>query len=110
MSLSRSGSKANWTMEKVFGGPNPIRRSIHADEDEEALRLAALEKLPTYSSMRTSIIKSFIENGDKKVVHKEVEVRNLDLNDRQKFIDGLFKVAEEDNEKFLQKFRHRIKK
>ncbi|PSS17958.1 ABC transporter G family member 36 like [Actinidia chinensis var. chinensis] len=109
-SLSRSGSMANWTMEDVFGGPNPIRRSIHADEDEEALRWAAIEKLPTYSRLRTSIIKSFIENGDKKVVHKEVDVRNLDLNDRQEFIDRLFRVAEEDNEKFLQKFRHRIKK
>ncbi|PSS07401.1 ABC transporter G family member 36 like [Actinidia chinensis var. chinensis] len=111
MSLSRSASRAaNWTMEDVFGGPNPIRRSINADEDEEALRWAAIEKLPTYSRLRTSIIKSFMENGDKKVVHKEVDVRNLDLNDRQEFIDRLFRVAEEDNEKFLQKFRNRIEK
>ncbi|KAA8540360.1 hypothetical protein F0562_024721 [Nyssa sinensis] len=87
------------------------RRSIRADEDEEALRWAAIEKLPTYNRLRTSIMKSFLDNGNNNnVVHKEVDVRKLDMNDRQQFIERLFKATEEDNEKFLKKFRNRIDK
>ncbi|KAA8541752.1 hypothetical protein F0562_022904 [Nyssa sinensis] len=114
-SISRSISRASWTMEDVFASANHTRRISRADEDEEALRWAALEKLPTYDRLRTSIMKSFLENENQgsnndKVVHKEVDVRKLDMNDRQQFIDRIFKVAEEDNEKFLKKFRNRIDK
>ncbi|KAF7135728.1 hypothetical protein RHSIM_Rhsim08G0227200 [Rhododendron simsii] len=114
-------------MEEVFGGGgggsgSQVRRApSHAEEDEEALKWAALEKLPTYARLRTSIMKSFMDSGGhenitsnntniNKVVHKEVDVRKLDVNDRQQFIDRLFRVAEEDNEKFLKKFRNRIDK
>ncbi|PIA64722.1 hypothetical protein AQUCO_00100293v1, partial [Aquilegia coerulea] len=86
------------------------RRSRHVDEDEEALRWAALEKMPTYDRLRTSILTSLVESKSQttKLVHKEVNVRNLDINERKDFIDRVFKVAEEDNQKFLQKFRDRI--
>ncbi|KAI8020167.1 ABC transporter G family member 42 [Camellia lanceoleosa] len=106
---SRSGSIRR-SIEDVFGAS---RRSSRAEEDEEALRWAALQKLPTYSRLRTSILKSFVEsgdNGDKVAVHKEIDVRKLDMHDRQQLIDSLFRVAEEDNEKFLIKFRNRIQK
>lgn len=109
-------------MEEVFSGGRHSRRSSRAvDEDEEALKWAAIEKLPTYDRLRTSIMQSFVEteeqqqqisqtNVNKGVLHKEVDVRKLDTNDRQKFIDKLFKVAEEDNEKYLKRFRNRIDK
>ncbi|THG15793.1 hypothetical protein TEA_023653 [Camellia sinensis var. sinensis] len=106
---SRSGSIRR-SIEDVFGAS---WRSSRAEEDEEALRWAALQKLPTYSRLRTSILKSFVEsgdNGDKVAVHKEMDVRKLDMHDRQQLIDSLFRVAEEDNEKFLIKFRNRIQK
>lgn len=109
-SISRSFSRS---MEDVFSGRMYSRRSsFHAEEDEEALKWAAIEKLPTYDRLRTTIIKSFVENElhGAKMIHKEVDVRKLDMNDRQTFIDMLFKVAEEDNEKFLRKFRQRIDK
>ncbi|KAI5651241.1 hypothetical protein M9H77_37246 [Catharanthus roseus] len=108
----RTASRRNWGVEiDVFGSQNR-RSSTRADEDEEALRWAALEKLPTYDRLRKTVIKSFIEHEvhGNKVVHKEVDVRKLDVNDRQDFIDRLFKVAEEDNAKFLTKFRNRIDK
>nr|GLL23468.1 ABC transporter G family member 35 [Ipomoea trifida] len=108
--MSRSGSRASWNMEDVFT-PVQVRRSVRAEEDEEALRWAALEKLPTYDRLRKTVLKSFVENDDhNKVVHQEVDVRNLDVNVRQEFIDRLFKVAEEDNERFLRKLRNRIDK
>ncbi|EYU45829.1 hypothetical protein MIMGU_mgv1a019588mg [Erythranthe guttata] len=106
-------------MEDVFsggsGGGGTARRSVRAEEDEEALRWAALEKLPTYDRLRKTVLKSFVEtpnstNGNVRVVHREIDVRKLDVNDRQDFIDRIFRVAEEDNEKFLIKLRNRIDK
>lgn len=100
-------------MEDVFAGGRSSRRSSRrAEEDEEALKWAAIEKLPTYDRLRTSIMQSFVEHEvhGNTVVNKEVDVTKLGLNDRQKFIDQLFKVAEEDNEKFLQKFKNRLEK
>nr|GMC51868.1 ABC transporter G family member 35-like [Ipomoea batatas] len=96
-------------MEEVFT-PVSARRSTRAEEDEEALRWAALEKLPTYDRLRKTVLKSYADNEDDKVMHKEVDVRKLDMNVRQDFIDRTFKVAEEDNERFLKKLRNRIDK
>ncbi|XP_071901429.1 ABC transporter G family member 29-like [Coffea arabica] len=107
-SLTGAPSRRGWGVEDVFGS----QKSGRAEDDEEALRWAALEKLPTYDRLRKTVIKSFIENDShgNKIVHKEVDVRKLGLDERQEFIDRLFKVAEEDNEKFLKKLRNRIDK
>ncbi|XP_059640915.1 ABC transporter G family member 29-like [Cornus florida] len=108
---SGSMSRRSWNVADAFGSGNQGSRRSHGDEDEEALTWAAIEKLPTYDRLRTSVIKSFIDNNtSNKVEHKEVDVRKLDINDRQQFIDRFFRVAEEDNEKFLNKFRNRIDK
>lgn len=106
-------------MEDVFaggsGGSYNRRSSRHSEEDEEALRWAALEKLPTYDRLRTTIMKSYTNEDENQrqrtsILHKEIDVRKLDPNDKQQFIDRIFKVAEEDIEKFLRKFRNRIDK
>ncbi|KAK9099040.1 hypothetical protein Syun_026085 [Stephania yunnanensis] len=113
-SISRSVSRSNWGMEEVF--MRSSRRSRSGDDDEEALKWAALEKLPTYDRLRTGIMKSFLDGNEENIqnnqgfVHKEVDVRKLDVNDRQAFIERIFKVAEEDNEIFLRKFRNRVDK
>lgn len=111
-SISKNMSKRSWSAEDVFAGNSQSRRNSHAEEDEEALKWAAIEKLPTYNRLRTSIIQSYMENESQanKVVHKEVDVLKLDMDERQNFIDRIFKVAEEDNEKFLKKLRNRIDK
>eukprot|EP01018_Ginkgo_biloba_P025406 Gb_34606 [translate_table: standard] len=88
-----------------------IREQV--DNEEEALKWAAIERLPTYDRLRTSILfQSFSENyeGDgKRIIPKEVDVRKLGKVERQKFIEKIFKdVAEEDNEKFLRRLRARI--
>jgi len=74
-------------------------------DDEEALKWAALEKLPTYDRLRTSILQKFLGS---KIVHQEVDVRHMGFAERQRIIDNLLKVADEDNERFLLKLRHRI--
>ncbi|KAK1422491.1 hypothetical protein QVD17_25636 [Tagetes erecta] len=109
-SLGRSISRAtgtSWRMEDVFS-----TSSRHSLEDEEALRWAALEKLPTYNRLRTTIFNSYVPADQEKIANdqKLLDVRDLDPQARQGFIDQIFKVAEEDNEIFLKKFRDRVDK
>lgn len=101
----RSMSRSSWSVEDMFAGSKNSR----VDEDEEALKWAAIEKLPTYDRLRTSVIQSFMENEHRQNKQNGVvDVTKMDFADRQKFIDRIFKVAEEDNQKFLEKFRNRI--
>ncbi|KAK4489207.1 hypothetical protein RD792_005002 [Penstemon davidsonii] len=106
-SISR-GNASYRSIEDVLSG-STSRRITKAEEDEEALRWAALEKLPTYDRLRKTILKSFNDDTNQGNI-KEVDVRKLGLTDKQEFIDRFFKNAEEDNEKFLIKFRNRIDK
>ncbi|XP_042434499.1 ABC transporter G family member 42-like isoform X1 [Zingiber officinale] len=85
------------------------------EDDEDALRRAALEKLPTYHRLRTGILRSVVAAGEagggrRQYQHEEVDVRKLGVNQRREFIERVFKVAEEDNERFLSKLRSRIDK
>ncbi|XP_047160800.1 ABC transporter G family member 36-like isoform X1 [Vigna umbellata] len=111
-SISRSLSRSSWRMEGVFASGRYSRRTSNIDEDEEALKWAAIERLPTYDRLRTSILQTFAEGDHARpnLQHREVDVRKLDVNERQEFIDRIFKVAEEDNEKYLSKFRNRLEK
>ncbi|KAK1434148.1 hypothetical protein QVD17_11066 [Tagetes erecta] len=117
-SIGRNLSRAagSWRMEDVFtpggGGSHDGRRSRHSMEDEEALRWAALEKLPTYNRLRTTIFKSYAPADQQQMPTEQMllDVRDLDPQARQTFIDNIFKVAEEDNEIFLRKFKDRVDK
>ncbi|CAL0332405.1 unnamed protein product [Lupinus luteus] len=109
-SISRSLSRSGWRMEEVFASGRYSRRTSTVDEDEEALKWAAIERLPTYDRLRTSIFQTYVEGTDHAERPREVDVRKLDGNERQQIIDKIFKVAEEDNEKFLKKFRNRIER
>lgn len=117
---SMSRSLRNFEADDVFSLSNSVSRRSNmsrrgrVDEDEEALRWAALEKLPTYDRLRKGILKSMVD-GDggtsrPNFVHKEVDVRNLGDDQRQEFIQSLLKIADEDNERFLRKLRNRVEK
>ncbi|GAB2228064.1 hypothetical protein Droror1_Dr00009894 [Drosera rotundifolia] len=112
----RSGPSSLRELEDVFMGDSARgRRSSDAYEDEEALMWASLEKLPTYDRLRTSIMKSLVEDsgageGNERVLHRGVDVRRLEMNERIQFVDRLFRDSEEDHEKFLRKLRDRIDK
>ncbi|KAF8083300.1 hypothetical protein N665_0783s0010 [Sinapis alba] len=96
--MSRSLSKSLGEVLTSSGNHFSRRSRSNDDHDEEALTWAALEKLPTFTRLRTTIIQP----------HELVDVTKLGVGDRQKFIDSVFKVTEEDNEKFLRKLRNRI--
>ena len=110
--MSNPNSIRSWStraadLNNVFTRSIRSRRDSTDDDDEEALKWAALEKLPTYDRLRTSILKS-MEGG--KAITQEINVTDLGMWERQMLIDRLLKVAEEDNEKFLNKLRNRIDK
>lgn len=77
-------------------------RSSRDEDDEEALKWAALEKLPTYSRMRKGIMTT--PAGEL----QEVDIENLSYQEKKNLLDKLVRVAEEDNEKFLLKLKSRI--
>nr|VDD07515.1 unnamed protein product [Brassica rapa] len=107
-SINRSVSRASRNLEDIFSSSS--RRTKSVNEDEEALKWAAIEKLPTYSRLRTSLMPALGEDDiySNQILNKEVDVTKLDGDDRQKFIDMVFKVAEQDNERILTKLRNRI--
>ncbi|KAI3986333.1 hypothetical protein MKX01_002178 [Papaver californicum] len=78
-------------------------RSTRDENDEEALKWAALEKLPTYNRIRKGIL--LIDNGEET---KEIDIHNLGFQEKKQLIERLLKVAEVDNEKFLLKLKNRI--
>ncbi|EPS57703.1 hypothetical protein M569_17114 [Genlisea aurea] len=80
-------------------------REVYEDDDEEALKWAALEKLPTRVRATRGIYAAGGEGGDV----REVEIRNLGIVERRKLVDRLVKnTGEEDNERFLFKFKDRL--
>ncbi|KAK9946083.1 hypothetical protein M0R45_011563 [Rubus argutus] len=93
--LSSSNIWRNSTMD-VFS------KSSHDEDDEEALKWAAIEKLPTYLRIRRGILTE--EEGQA----REIDIKNLGLLERKNVLERLVKVADEDNEKFLMKLKDRI--
>ncbi|KAL5701727.1 transcription factor [Ranunculus cassubicifolius] len=79
--------------------------SLHVqdiEDDEEALKWAAIEKLPTYSRIKKGLLTG--EGGET----TEIDVLRMGSQEKKKLLDRLIRVAEEDNEKFLLKLKDRI--
>lgn len=75
------------------------------DDDEEALKWASIERLPTFSRLRTSVL---TEDDGRKA--REVDVKHLGDAERKNVLNRLVKFVEEDNETFLLKFKDRIQR
>ncbi|XP_019264835.1 PREDICTED: pleiotropic drug resistance protein 1-like isoform X2 [Nicotiana attenuata] len=76
--------------------------SSRDEDDEEALKWAALEKLPTFDRLRKGLL--FGSQG----AAAEVDIHDLGCQERRNLLERLVKIADEDNEKFLLKLRQRI--
>ncbi|KAE7997399.1 hypothetical protein FH972_002039 [Carpinus fangiana] len=77
-------------------------RSSREEDDEEALKWAALQKLPTYNRLNRGLLTT--PQGDA----TEVDVHHLGLKERKCLVERLVKVPEEDHEKFLLKLKDRV--
>ncbi|KAJ4757005.1 ABC transporter G family member 36 [Rhynchospora pubera] len=78
------------------------RSTYEAENDEEALMWASLERLPTYARVRTGILN--MPEGQQ----REVDIKHLGIIEKKALLDRLIKNAEEENERFLMKLRRRI--
>ena len=94
----RNGSTSIWRE----SGEDMFSNSFHREDDEEALKWATIQKLPTISRMRKALLTSS-EGGV-----NEIDVHKLGLQERRVLLQRLVRTAEEDNEKFLLKLRERI--
>nr|POF16091.1 abc transporter g family member 40 [Quercus suber] len=84
------------------GGVEAYSKSSRDEEDEEALKWAALEKLPTFNRLKKGLLTT--QEGET----SEIDIHNLGHHERKILIDRLLKIPEEDNEKFLLQLRNRI--
>ncbi|MBA0684362.1 hypothetical protein Goari_025953 [Gossypium aridum] len=108
-SMSSGRSYRSWTSasfrEVWQAPPEAFGRSGRQDEEEEELRWAAIERLPTYDRLRKGMLTQILDNG--KVVHHEVDVAKLGMQAKTQLMASMLKVVEEDNEKFLRRLRDR---
>lgn len=107
-----SSSRRSWRSQSIRdvwqGPPDVFMRSStrrQATDDEEELRWAAIERLPTYDRLRKGVLQQVVSNG--RLVHTEVDVANLGAQDKKQLMESILKVVEDDNEKFLQRLRNR---
>ncbi|GFQ06973.1 pleiotropic drug resistance protein 1, partial [Phtheirospermum japonicum] len=82
-------------------GIEVFSRSAREEDDEEALKWAALEKLPTFDRLRKGLL--FGSRGA-----NEIDVQDLGFQDKRSLVERLVNTVEDDNEKFLQKLKNRI--
>ncbi|XVF74663.1 hypothetical protein PTKIN_Ptkin13bG0129500 [Pterospermum kingtungense] len=83
-------------------GFNVFSRSFHQEDDEEALKWAAIERLPTFARVRKGLLAT--PNGER----SEVDIPKLGYEERKKLMERLIKDTQEDNESFLLKLRQRL--
>lgn len=83
-------------------GRDIFSRSSVEEDDEEALKWAAIEKLPTNLRLERGIL------TEEKGQPREIDIKNLGLVEKRDLLERLVKIADEDNEKFLLKLKDRI--
>eukprot|EP01018_Ginkgo_biloba_P004062 Gb_34645 [translate_table: standard] len=93
-----SGMWGSTRHDNVFSTPS---FRAHQD-DEEALKWAALEKLPTYDRIRRGFLQNILGEPN------EVDVTQLGFHERQLLLDRLFNIADENAQQFLLMMRARI--
>ncbi|XP_027364375.1 pleiotropic drug resistance protein 2-like [Abrus precatorius] len=105
-----SPSKENWastSFHEGMSGPSDVfQRCGREIDEEEELKWAALERLPTYDRMRKCILKQVLDNGN--VNYEEVDITKLGVQEKKHLLESILRTVEEDNENFLQRMRGRI--
>ncbi|TYI31311.1 hypothetical protein ES332_A05G444200v1 [Gossypium tomentosum] len=108
MSLAPSGSQRGWasaSIREAWNSQTDVFQKSGREEDEEELKWAAIERLPTYDRLRKGMLKHVLEEG--KVGYEQVDIDNLDVQDKKNLMESVLRVVEEDNERFLLRLRER---
>lgn len=98
-------SRSSASFREVWTAPPDVFSRSSRQDDEEELKWAAIERLPTYDRLRKGMLRQVLDNG--RVVHEEVDVTKLGIQDKKLLMESILKVVEEDNEKFLLRLRDR---
>ncbi|KAB1209191.1 ABC transporter G family member 32 [Morella rubra] len=85
--------------ENVFSRTSSFREE---GDDEEALRWAALDRLPTYARVRRGIFRNIV--GDA----REIEVSELEAQEQKLVLERLVNSVDDDPEKFFDRMRRRF--
>ncbi|KAM7276688.1 hypothetical protein ACFE04_018554 [Oxalis oulophora] len=85
-------------------------RANNNNEDEIELQWAAIERLPTFERIRTSLFDGNIADKDDGDNKKIVDVTKLGAFERRLFIEKLINQIDEDNHALLLKIKERINK
>lgn len=83
-------------------GRDVFSRSSRRDDDEEALKWAAIQRLPTYARLRKGLV-----TGTGGEIY-DIEIPEIGFQEKKHLVDRLVKMPEKDNEQFLLKLRGRI--
>ncbi|KAJ6934324.1 pleiotropic drug resistance protein 1-like [Populus alba x Populus x berolinensis] len=97
-SLQRGGSSL-WTNNVS----DAFSKSSRDEDDEEALKWAAIERLPTFNRLQKGLLAT--SKGA-----NEIYIQNLGIHERKGLLERLIDVSEEDNEQFLKKLKSRIER
>ncbi|KAJ6414598.1 hypothetical protein OIU84_003573 [Salix udensis] len=97
-SLQRGGSSL-WTNNVS----DAFSKSSRDEDDEEALKWAALERLPTFNRLQKGLLAT--SKGA-----NEIYIQKLGFHERKGLLERLIDVSEEDNENFLKKLKSRIER
>ncbi|CAL4896463.1 unnamed protein product [Urochloa decumbens] len=118
-SSPRGSSSSVWRQrgDDVFSRSRSLSRES-GEDDEEALRWAALEKLPTFVRLQRAVLPPLPDDagaGDggaaaHRPASRVVDVRGLGPHERRALLERLVRVAEEDNERFLLKLKDRVER
>ena len=108
--LLRSGSSSLRMSRRSWASASDgdVFRRSRREDDEEELKWAALERLPTFERMRKGILKQDLDGG--RVNYEEVDITKLGMQEKKHLMERILKTAEDDNEKFLSRLRDRIDK
>ncbi|KAJ1696028.1 hypothetical protein LUZ63_012726 [Rhynchospora breviuscula] len=106
-SIGRSSRR--WSLrEAALSFRGAEHEGLDHHQEEEELKWAAIERLPTYNRLRTSLfqfrLQGDVGEGDREVV----DVGQLGAVERRLFIESLIKHIEHDNSRLLDKQRQRI--
>ncbi|KAG6554605.1 hypothetical protein Mapa_003623 [Marchantia paleacea] len=109
--MQELGARVSQTIERyvsVGTGPGAGHSTRNAEDDEEALMWATLEKLPTYERLRKTVLTNL--QGSRRRLDT-IDVRSLKQEDRESAINKIIgSDTPGDNEKFLSKLRERLDK
>ncbi|CAK8543698.1 unnamed protein product [Lathyrus sativus] len=96
--IESSSRRVSSDVEYLF--PNSVNREDN--DEEEALKWAAIQRLPTVARLRTGLLKTSEGKAN------EIDIHHLKQEEKKFLLERLVRVADIDNEKFLLKLRDRV--